>query len=144
MATFDYIIVGAGSAGGSGSSFAAVVGPASSGAVKTRCEFGTPLPIHTAFRIRTPSAFSGGFTLIEMMITLVVLAILVAVAVPSYRNYVLKANRAVAKGNLRLVVDHQFVVLDGLAQGGRRATGGKDAKAMAAQTAREIVEALLV
>ena len=50
---------------------------------------------------------SGGFTLIELMIVLVVLAILVTVAVPSYRNYVLKANRAVAKGKLLELASRQ-------------------------------------
>jgi type IV pilus assembly protein PilE len=43
---------------------------------------------------------TGGFTLIELMMTIVVLGILIAVALPGYRNYVLKANRAVAKGKL--------------------------------------------
>lgn len=42
----------------------------------------------------------GGFTLIEMMIVVVVLGILVVIALPAYRDYVLKSNRAVAKGKL--------------------------------------------
>jgi len=43
---------------------------------------------------------SRGFTLIELMMVLVVLVILVSIALPSYRDYVLKSNRAVAKGKL--------------------------------------------
>ena len=39
----------------------------------------------------------NGFTLIELMIVVTVLAIIAAVAFPSYGNYVLRANRAVAK-----------------------------------------------
>jgi len=50
---------------------------------------------------------NGGFTLIEMMITVVVLGILVAIAVPSYTNFVLKGNRAAAKAKLLDVAARQ-------------------------------------
>jgi type IV pilus assembly protein PilE len=38
-----------------------------------------------------------GFTLIELMITLAVLAIVVAIAIPSYQSYMMKTRRADAK-----------------------------------------------
>src|SRR5258708_2122694 len=40
---------------------------------------------------------SAGFTLIEMMITVVVIAILAAVAYPSYNSYTIRAHRADAQ-----------------------------------------------
>jgi type IV pilus assembly protein PilE len=39
----------------------------------------------------------GGFTLIELMIAIVVVAILSAIAIPGYRSYVQRAQRAEAK-----------------------------------------------
>ncbi len=43
---------------------------------------------------RTPAGKSRGFTLIELMIVVVIVAVLAAVAIPSYRNYNMKANRS--------------------------------------------------
>lgn len=39
----------------------------------------------------------SGFTLVELMITVAIMAILTAIVIPSYKAYVVKANRGAAK-----------------------------------------------
>lgn len=48
-----------------------------------------------------------GFTLIEIMITVAIIAILVMVAMPSYRDYTVRANRAAAASYLLEVANIQ-------------------------------------
>lgn len=50
---------------------------------------------------------SKGFTLIEVMIVVAIIAILVGISLPNYREYVLRSNRAVAKGALLEVASRQ-------------------------------------
>jgi len=55
----------------------------------------TRIPMRTPFRRR-----SAGFTLIELMITVAVVAILATVALPAYQDSVRKSRRAQAKADL--------------------------------------------
>lgn len=56
---------------------------------------------------RSPHSRGAGFTLIEVMITVAIVAILAAVAYPSYLDQVRRANRAEVKG--ALLEDAQFL-----------------------------------
>jgi type IV pilus assembly protein PilE len=59
----------------------------------------TPLPRHA----RAGAACSRGFTLIELMIAVAIVAILVGVALPSYRDYVVRGHLADASNGLALM-----------------------------------------
>ena len=51
-------------------------------------------------RYTKPSARISGFTLIELMITVVIVAVLASIALPSYTGYVARARRADARTQL--------------------------------------------
>lgn len=57
--------------------------------------------------IRYARLLAAGFTLIELMIVLVIIAILVGVAVPSYNAYIVKSRRTEAKQMLYTVAQRQ-------------------------------------
>ncbi len=50
---------------------------------------------------------SSGFTLMELMIVLVVVAILAAIAIPSYRQFVMRGNRAAAEGAMMDIANRE-------------------------------------
>lgn len=52
-------------------------------------------------------ATQKGFTLIELMIVLAVIAIIAAIAIPSYNSSVVKSKRAIGKGELLQVLSRQ-------------------------------------
>lgn len=57
---------------------------------------------------RTPApSRNGGFTLVELMIAVVIIAILSAVALPQYSNYVMKSRRVEAKTALLELASRQ-------------------------------------
>lgn len=51
-------------------------------------------------RRETSRSYGDGFTLIELMITVAIVAILAAIAYPSYTRHVMKAHRSTGQGKL--------------------------------------------
>ncbi len=61
----------------------------------------------TVKQIPAMQSRTAGFTLVELLITLVVIGILVGIALPSYRQYVIRSNRVDATSSLLRLAANQ-------------------------------------
>lgn len=55
----------------------------------------------------TPNVRSRGFTLIELMVAVAIVAILAAIAIPGYTAYVVRANRSAAQAEMMAIANRQ-------------------------------------
>lgn len=54
-----------------------------------------------------PPVTVRGFTLVEMMVVVAIISVIAAIAMPSYTNYITRANRSAAKAVMVRITDRQ-------------------------------------
>jgi type IV pilus assembly protein PilE len=60
-----------------------------------------------SFRTRSTQNAAPGFSLIELMIAVTIVAILASIALPSYRSYVTRGNRAAAQAEMMSLANRE-------------------------------------